>query len=230
VKKQKIILVSLFYYEKSDNIRISTIYRLLKEEGAEVELITTGFNHREKRKHDPKQHPSDITFLPVPGYNKNVGFRRPYSHLVFALRLRNYLKKLSYRPSKVYCLVPAVSAGWACNRYCRKNKIPFVVDVIDLWPESFIILSSHKKILRLVTFPWKKIAAGLLTFCLPALKNMPGMHRNLTGKPKPFRFISEPMYRNIKCCSLQRLRKSTNPNSKNGFALEECWEIVMTLK
>jgi len=158
LKKQKIILVSLFYYEKSDNIRISTIYRLLKEEGAEVEMITTGFNHRKKQKHNPGQHPADITFLPVPGYKKNVGFRRLYSHLVFAIRLRNYLKKLTYRPAKVYCLVPAVSAGWACNRYCRKNKIPFVVDVIDLWPESFIILSSHKKILRLITFPWKRMA------------------------------------------------------------------------
>ncbi len=131
---------------------------MLKEEGAEVELITTDFNHRTKRKHDPGQHPEDITFLPVPGYKKNVSFRRLYSHVVFAIRLRNYLKKLSYRPSKVYCLVPAVTAGLACNRYCRKNKIPFVVDVIDLWPESFIILSSHKKLLWLITFPWKKIA------------------------------------------------------------------------
>lgn len=158
MEKQKIILVSLFYYEKSDNIRISTIYRLLKEKGAEVELITTGFNHRTKRKHDPGQHPADVTFLPVPGYKKNVSFRRLYSHVVFAIRLQNYLKKLSCRPSKVYCLVPAVTAGLACNRYCRKNKIPFVVDVIDLWPESFIILSSRKKLLQLITFPWKKIA------------------------------------------------------------------------
>ncbi len=158
VKKQKIVLVSLFYYEKSDNIRISTIYRLLKEEGVEVELITTGFNHRKKQKHNPDKHPADITFLPVPRYNKNVGFRRLYSHLVFAIRLRNYLKKLAYRPSKVYCLVPAVSSGLVCNSYCRKNKIPFVVDVIDLWPESFIILSSHKKLLRLITFPWKRMA------------------------------------------------------------------------
>ncbi len=158
VEKQKIILVSLFYYEKTDNIRISTIYRLLKEKGAAVELITTDFNHREKRKHDPEQHPSDITFLPVPQYNKNVGLRRLYSHLVFAWQLWLYLKKLSYRPSKVYCLVPAVSGGLACNRYCRKENIPLVVDVIDLWPESFIVLSSHKKLLRLITFPWKRMA------------------------------------------------------------------------
>ena len=158
MERKKIILVSLFYYEKSDNIRISSIYRLLKEENTEVELITTDFNHRKKRKHDPAQHPADITFLPVPEYQKNVGFRRLYSHLVFAIRLRKYLMRLTYHPSKVYCLVPAVTAGWACAGYCKKNRIPLVVDVIDLWPESFIILSAHKKLLRLLTFPWTKIA------------------------------------------------------------------------
>lgn len=158
MEKQKIILVSLFYYETSDNIRISTIYRLLKEKGADVELITTDFNHRTKTKHNPSLHPGDITFLPVPGYKKNVSIRRLYSHIVFAFQLRNYLKKLFYRPSKVYCLVPAVTAGLACHEYCRKKDIPLVVDVIDLWPESFVVLSSHKNLLRVLTFPWKKIA------------------------------------------------------------------------
>ena len=156
--EQKIILVSLFYYEASDNIRISTLYRLLKEKGAKVELVTTGFNHRTKQKHNPAQHPSDITFLPVPAYKKNIDFRRLYSHIIFAIRLRKYLNNLSYRPAKVYCLVPAVTAGLACNSYCKKEKIPLAVDVIDLWPESFLILSKHKKLLQLVTFPWKRIA------------------------------------------------------------------------
>ena len=156
--EQKIILVSLFYYEASDNIRISTIYRLLKEKGATVELITTDFNHRTKQKHNPAQHPSDITFLPVPTYKKNIDFRRLYSHIVFAVRLKKYLNKLPYRPAKVYCLVPAVTAGLACNHYCRKEMVPLVVDVIDLWPESFMVLSSHRKIMQLITFPWKKMA------------------------------------------------------------------------
>jgi len=158
VEKQKIVLVSLFYYEQTDNIRITTIYNLLKEKSSDVELITTDFNHRTKQKHDASRHPSDITFLPVPEYRRNVSFRRLFSHLVFAVRLFFYLRKLPYRPSKVYCLVPAVTAGLACHHYCKKKQIPFVVDVIDLWPESFIVLSSYKKLLRFVTFPWKKIA------------------------------------------------------------------------
>lgn len=155
MKNKKIIIVSLFFYEKSDNIRISTVYNLLKEKNADVELITTDFNHRTKKKHDISLHPKGITFLKVPGYKKNLSIGRLYSHFVFAIRLASYLKKVSGKPSKIYCIVPTVSSGWVCSRYCRKNQIPFTVDVIDLWPESLIVLSRWKKLLQFFTFPMK---------------------------------------------------------------------------
>lgn len=155
---KKIIIISLFFYETSDNIRISTVYNLLKERGADVELITTDFNHRTKKKHDISLHPKDITFLKVPGYKKNLSMGRIYSHLVFALRLSSYLRKLPYTPSKIYCIVPTVSSGWVCSRFCRRNDIPFVADVIDLWPESFIVLSRWTKFMRFLTFPMRLMA------------------------------------------------------------------------
>lgn len=155
---KKIIIISLFFYESSDNIRISTVYNLLKERGADVELITTDFNHRTKKKHDINLHSKDITFLKVPRYKKNLSVGRLFSHFVFALRLSSYLKKLPNKPSKIYCIVPTVSSGWVCSRYCRKNNIPFVADVIDLWPESLVVLSRWKKPLQWVTSPMKWMA------------------------------------------------------------------------
>ena len=155
---KKIILVSAFYNEAADNTRISTIYNLLKEKGAEIELITTDYNHRTKEKHDRKKKHSDVTFLPVPEYKRNISFQRIYSHFVFAIRLYVYLKKLTYLPNKIYCHVPTVSSGVVCNLYCRKKKLPFVVDVIDLWPESLIALYSGKKLLQFVSFPLKWVA------------------------------------------------------------------------
>ena len=158
MQSKKIIIVSLFYYEKSDNIRISTVYNLLKERNANVELITTDFNHRTKSKHDQSLHPKDITFLKVPGYKKNLSIGRLLSHLVFALRLSSYLKQLRYQPTKVYCIVPTISSGWVCSRYCKRKGIPFAVDVIDLWPESLVVLSHRKKLLQFLTFPMKWMA------------------------------------------------------------------------
>ena len=158
MKNKKIVIISLFYYESSDNIRINTVYHLLKESGADVELITTDFNHRTKQKHSPKGNENDITYLPVPEYKKNLSWRRIWSHLVFAFRLRKHLNRLKYSPSVVYCLVPAVSAGRVAASYCKRKNITFAVDVIDLWPESFVVLSSHKKLLQLLTKPWKNMA------------------------------------------------------------------------
>ncbi|MBE0649555.1 MAG: glycosyltransferase family 4 protein [Bacteroidales bacterium] len=158
MENKKIIIISLFFYEVSDNIRISTVYNLLKERNAEVELITTDFNHRTKKKHDTGLHPKDITFLKVPGYKKNLSIGRLFSHFVFALRLSSYLRNLTSKPSKIYCIVPTVSSGWVCSRYCRKKNIPFAADVIDLWPESLIVLSRKKKLLQFLTFPMKWMA------------------------------------------------------------------------
>ncbi len=155
MQTKKIIIISLFFYELSDNIRISTVYNLLKERNADVELITTDFNHRTKKKHDVRLYPKDIIFLKVPGYKKNLSTGRLFSHFVFAMRLASYLRKLSYKPSKIYCIVPTVSSGWVCSRYSRKNQIPYMVDVIDLWPESLIVLSRKKKLLHFFTFPMK---------------------------------------------------------------------------
>jgi len=158
MKSKKIVLISLFFYEKTDNIRISTVYNLLKERGMEVELITTDFNHRNKTKHTNTSADSDITYLKVPGYKNNLSIGRLYSHFVFAIRLYFYLQKLNYKPFKLYCIVPTISSGLVCNWFCKKKGIPFFIDIIDLWPESLIILSKYRKLLTLLTYPWKLAA------------------------------------------------------------------------
>jgi len=155
---EKIVLISLFFYEKTDNIRISTVYNLLKEKGIEVELITTDFNHRNKSKHDNTTVEPDITYLKVPTYKSNLSIGRLYSHFIFALKLFRYLHNLSYTPSKLYCIVPTISSGLVCKWFCKKRGVPFFIDVIDLWPESLIILSKYKNLLSLLTYPWKLAA------------------------------------------------------------------------
>ena len=158
VEEKKIVLVSLFFNEEAGNVRINTIYNLLKENGKEVEVITADFNHQTKKKHDLMQDRNDITFLSVPKYKLNISFRRLYSHFIFAFRLFFYLKKFVSFPSKIYCQIPTISSGLVCSYYCKKKGIPFVVDVIDLWPESLIVLYSCKKFLQLITFPMKWLA------------------------------------------------------------------------
>jgi len=148
-------LVSLFVYTgEDDNIRINTVYDLLNKNN-DVELITTNFNHREKRVHNQLKISKKITMLNVPKYKSSLSFRRFISHGIFAFKLYKYLKGLKHKPDIIYCIVPTVSSGYACYLYCRKNNIKLAIDVIDIWPESFVALFPLKRIMSIITFPWK---------------------------------------------------------------------------
>jgi hypothetical protein len=151
----KFFLVSLYVYTgEDDNIRINTIYDLLAEKH-DVTIITTDFNHRTKTKHNIIKSNRKIVFLKVPEYKKNIGFKRFYSHGIFALRLYSFLKSIDKKPDKIYCILPTSSSGYICYRYCKKNNIPLAIDIIDLWPESFVAIMPFSRLFSLITYPWK---------------------------------------------------------------------------
>ena len=37
----------------------------------------------------------------------------------------------------IYCAVPSLTGPYLISRYCKKNKIKFIIDIQDLWPEAF---------------------------------------------------------------------------------------------
>lgn len=162
--KKNIKLVSLFVYTgEDDNIRINTVYDLLSQNN-ELELITTNFNHRNKTKHQIQNSRRNITMLNVPEYKSNLSIKRFFSHGVFAYKLYKYLNTCTIKPDVVYCIVPTIASGLACAIYCKQNKIKLAIDVIDLWPESFVALFPFPKIFKLLTFPWKFIANKVYSY------------------------------------------------------------------
>lgn len=157
----KFFLVSLFVYTgEDDNIRINTVYDLLAEKH-DVTIITTDFNHRTKKKHDITVSKRKIIFIKVPEYRRNIGIKRFLSHGFFAFRLYNFLKQLTDKPDKIYCILPTASSGYACYKYCKENSVPLAVDIIDLWPESFVAIMPYPKIFSILTYPWKKLSIFL---------------------------------------------------------------------
>ena len=40
----------------------------------------------------------------------------------------------------VYAATPSLDAARAAATYCKKNNVPFVVDIQDLWPEAFKLI------------------------------------------------------------------------------------------
>lgn len=118
--------------------RFQYLANLLNEEGFEVSLFTSKFSHIEK-KHitDPivDNYSFQVKLMDELGYKKNVSVRRAVSHLIFTKNLKKAIKKM-HKPDLIYAAYPTMSAAKTAGRYAKKNKIPFILDVQDIWPES----------------------------------------------------------------------------------------------
>lgn len=151
----KIIIVSLFDEINLRNSRLSSIYKYSSE--CDLKIITSDFNHSLKT---PKLYQKSelIEYLHVPAYKNSLSIRRLYSHLIFAFRLNKYLSRLAYKPATLYCAMPTSTAAYVCGKYCKKHNIHFVIDVVDLWPDSLIpILKGGKLCLHVLLYLWKFI-------------------------------------------------------------------------
>lgn len=153
---KKIFVVSLFCDISTGYSRTSNICRYIS--GLFVHVVTADFDHRTKQYKGCRDN-SDSSYLHVPVYKKNLSIKRVYSHIVFAYKLRRFLNSLQEIPTTIYCAMPTSTAAYICGKYCKKHRVKFVIDVIDLWPDSLIpILDGIRgKLLKFLLFPWKFI-------------------------------------------------------------------------
>ncbi len=114
---------------------------LLHEHGYDVDFITSGFQHWEKRQRDV-EHFDDATdayairFIEEPFYPKNMCPQRIWAHHVVAKRVSEYFDE-HHDYDLIYCQIPPNDVAREIGKAAQKFNIPFVVDVNDLWPEAF---------------------------------------------------------------------------------------------
>lgn len=149
---KKYIFISAFTNISETNNRTRTI--IDKIEGEKI-VLTTDFNHSKKRYYEAREAENDKqTLLHVPSYKTNLSIARIWSHLVFAWRVRSYLNAMKEKPIAVYCTMPTTSSAYVCARYCKKHGIKFIIDVIDLWPDSLLPLVKGQKVIKALLWPW----------------------------------------------------------------------------
>ena len=149
----RVILVSTFSRLSDSQVgRLTFVYNRIK---AEKLVITTDFSHGRKTYQPAAAAQSqNQRCLHVPPYHGNISLRRIWSHLVFAWRVWRFLNALDGKPKTVYCMMPTSSAAYVCARFCKRHHIKFVIDVIDLWPDSLIPLFKGKMPLKILLAPW----------------------------------------------------------------------------
>lgn len=143
--------------DEPGNNRFIYLGELLCRYGFDVEIITTTFAHIKKKQRMIEEKfynnlPYKYTMLPEKGYPRNVCLKRFYSHYLFWKKLSNYLEMMK-KPDIVIAAVPSLDVGTAAGNYCSKNKIPFIVDIQDLWPEAFKLVLKAPIISELVFLP-----------------------------------------------------------------------------
>lgn len=145
-------LISAFTNIKSLNSRQRSIFDELH---GDCRVMTTDFYHSKKRYYesDEAEHPNQVC-LHVPAYKKNLSIARIWSHLVFAKRVKKYLNNLAEKPQVIYCSMPTSSSAYVCAKYCKKHGVKFVVDVIDLWPDSLLPLMRGMVLIKALLYPW----------------------------------------------------------------------------
>lgn len=156
----RVLIVAHFcdYGKENTNNRFNFIAELLSRNGIDVELVTSSFSHRDKlqRDIDDTPLPYKMRLIYEPSYRRNISLKRLLiSHPTMARNFRKYLKSCK-KPDLIYCAIPSVDLAEQAAKYAKKQGIPFVIDVQDLWPEAYRLIIKNKALYRIVTLPMKR--------------------------------------------------------------------------
>lgn len=96
----------------------------------------------------------NFVFLKTNTYKKN-SIRRKLNFLSFAWKLKKLPKKLKEIPDLIYTSSPDIFCAYYSIKLARKLKIPCVVEIRDLWPESIIEYSGFSSKNPLIKIMYK---------------------------------------------------------------------------
>lgn len=121
--------------------RTSYIAELLAAEGHEVDLITSTFQHWEKRRRDivdERYHslPYNVIFIEEPGYKRNISLSRIRSQNTFSKNMMEYLRRFGTDYDLIWCQIPPNNIAADASAFAKEQNVPFVIDINDLWPEA----------------------------------------------------------------------------------------------
>ncbi len=158
-----IVILSHFCmtFSASDNDRFLYVAKMLKKQGHDVEIVTSDFYHVTKKHRDKPEAEQGfpIVFLPEPGYPSNVCLQRFRSHYTWGRNVIEYIKKRK-KPDVIYCAIPSLTGPYLVAKYCEKNKIRFVIDVQDIWPEAFEMVLNIPGVSHLIFTPFRMLVNG----------------------------------------------------------------------
>ena len=165
--------------EGNPPLRYWSLARVLADRGHDVTWWTATWSHRRKASRTPhlgirEEEGFGMRMVDVRPYHRNVSLSRILSHRDFG----KTFERLAYegicsgqhaRPDIILASLPPFNSPEAALRLATKLDATFILDVMDLWPETFEQLLPGPRFLRAMIAP-------LL------LGNMAGRRQSLVAK------------------------------------------------
>jgi glycosyltransferase involved in cell wall biosynthesis len=142
-------------------LRSGILCNKLLDNNCKVVFFNSTFNHVSKKhrflKNTIIKYTSQLDFILLKsiGYKKNISLSRLIDHFFLA---RNFKKKIQNieKPDLIFCSMPTIELSYFAVRYGKKNNIPVIIDVRDLWPDIFHMNTTNifkKKLLQIIFYP-----------------------------------------------------------------------------
>ncbi len=140
MKKIAVVTMGVSLDGEKGYSRFRSICQAFCEAGYDTTLITTSFQHWEKKHRNISainlnSYPYQLVFFEEPGYRRNIDVKRIWSHAEAAKNLAKTLREKGPYDA-VYCEMPPNNVARAVVEYAEENRIPSIIDVNDLWPEA----------------------------------------------------------------------------------------------
>jgi len=135
-------------------MRTAILADKLLERGHKVIWWASAYEHQQKVMIADGDRDFDISkeyrirILRGCGYRKNVSISRYIDHLMLALKFRRQSTKYP-KPDVMVASTPDHLLAYEAARYANKNGITLLIDIRDLWPDTFLMRFRRVWFLRL---------------------------------------------------------------------------------
>jgi glycosyltransferase involved in cell wall biosynthesis len=140
-------------------MRATNLSNFLQKRNFDITLISSNFNHTSKKFREKKINKYKIikikknlriALIDSPGYRSNIGLSRLIDHIMLAKNLKYFLNHSSINPEVAFIGFPPIETTIYFARWLASKKIPFIVDIKDLWPEYFYERIDNKFLSNLI--------------------------------------------------------------------------------
>lgn len=187
--RKKAVCISCFHYYTQ---RVRLIMEYLRGQGYDCTYITSDFDHIEKKRF--RLEIPDAIQIPTKPYYKNLSVARLSSHARFAKNAFAIVERL--QPELLFVMIPPNSMAKQASMYKKEHpEVRLILDLYDLWPETFPS-SSAKKLLALPFSMWRNIrdrglsAADFITTECELYQQV--LKKQLADKPTDVLYLCRP--------------------------------------